>query len=281
MAYTNEVPKDMKILLANVDDMVSASNSGVTVASAFLNPREQYFVKNKLAKLGVESRARFFGGHCDSERARLLMFPEYAEQMIDEPDYDITELYMQLSGEAAVCILEIKASGFRKLGHRDYMGSIMALGIERSAIGDISVMGSTAYVFATPVIARYICERLEKVGRDGVKTGIIETLPQDFRGCAQKLRINDTVSSARLDCVAAALLDLSREAAQSLIRRGCAELNYSADCDCDQTVLSGDILSFRGYGKFRIVGFGGVNRRGRIRFEAEKYIVSEEAPFSV
>ncbi len=264
--------EDIGLLLANIEDLVLASEKGIASVSCFVNPRERFFVQKRLERLGVDKRCMFWGGYTDAERCRLLVFPEFAEGMLAElSEEDKIGCFTELADERPISILEIRASGFRALSHRDYMGSILALGIERSAVGDIVVKENVAYIFASPVIARYIAAELKKVGNDGVKVTLPDALPLGFIGGAQKEKISSTVSSPRLDAIAAALLNLSRNDAQALIRRGEAELNYSECVDCDGTVCDGDVVSFRGYGKFRILSFGTLTRRGRLRVEAEKY----------
>lgn len=266
-------PDDIRMLLANVADMIRTSEKGMTAASDFLNPRELYFVGMFIDELKLKSRTAFFGGYDGAERKRLFVFPEYAELLIAEKEpREAVDVFSELSGETAINIVQICGSGFKDLCHRDYMGSVMALGVERRSIGDIAVSDDTAYVFTTSVIAELMCRELRKVGRDGVKVRKCENLPNDLVLAKKTVRLSDTISSPRLDCMAAALLNISREAAQTLIRSGSAEHNYVVCTECDRNVGCGDVLSFRGYGRFRIVAFGGLNRRGRMRFEAEKYV---------
>lgn len=266
------VSEDLDLLLANIEDLLLASEKGISTISCFLNPRERFFVQKMLERIGVYKRCVFWGGYTAAERCRLLIFPEFAEGMLaDFSAEDKIGYFTELSDEKPISILEIRASGFKVLSHRDYMGSILALGIERSAVGDIVVKENAAYIFASPVIARYIGAELKKVGNDGVKVTLPDALPLGFIGGAEKEKISSTVSSPRLDAIAAALINLSRNDAQALIRRGEAELNYTECVDCDRAVCDGDVVSFRGYGKFRIVSFGSLTRRGRLRVEAEKY----------
>ena len=273
MAGANKnASEDIDMLLANIEDLIDASEKGIASASCFVNPRERFFVQKRLERNGAVKRCTFWGGYDGAERCRLLVFPEFAQGMLEElRTEERIGYFTELSDETPVSIVEIRASGFKALSHRDYMGSILALGIERSAVGDIVVKENAAYIFASPIIAKYIEAELKKVGSDGVKVALTDTLPLGFTGGAQKEKISSTVSSPRLDAIAAALLNLSRNDAQELIRRGEAELNYTECAECDRTVYDGDVVSFRGYGKFRILSFGDLTRRGRIRLEAEKY----------
>ena len=66
--------------------------------------------------------------------------------------------------------LKISGSGYATLTHRDYMGSILGLGVEREMIGDIVPLDDrNAVVFASSVTAQFIESELMKIGRDTVK----------------------------------------------------------------------------------------------------------------
>lgn len=111
---------------------------------------------------------------------------------------------------------------------------------------------------------------MSKVGSDTVRLHI--EAPDGIRVPPRAtVPVQDTVASGRLDCVVAALCGLPRERAQSAVREGLCELEYECVRDCDRTVEPPAVLSVRGYGKFRVLSFGGENRRGRIRLIAEKF----------
>ena len=60
------------------------------------------------------------------------------------------------------------------LNHRDYLGSIMNLGIERDQIGDIITGEKEAYVFATPDIAEMMVKELIRIRHTSVKCEIVK-----------------------------------------------------------------------------------------------------------
>ena len=49
-----------------------------------------------------------------------------------------------------------------KLGHRDILGSLMQLGIDRCKLGDILVGEQEAYLLCEETVADYFAEHLEK-----------------------------------------------------------------------------------------------------------------------
>ena len=56
-----------------------------------------------------------------------------------------------------------------KLTHRDFLGALMSLGIERETIGDILVEDGRCIVFVKSDIKDYIISQLFKIGNAGVK----------------------------------------------------------------------------------------------------------------
>ena len=82
----------------------------------------------------------------------------------------------------------------------------------------------------------------------------------------------DTVASERLDCVVAAIFNLSREKAQNLIKGGFVEFNYETASKIDVKVEANDIISARGFGKFIVRDISQSTKKGRLRLFADKYV---------
>lgn len=156
------------------------------------------------------------------------------------------------------------------LTHRDYLGSIMALGLERSALGDIVVREHEAYIFCEEKLADYIMENLTRVKGTDIRINFCSDLPEGSLYQTQPLRF--TVSSLRFDCLASAALRLSRGHTQDLFREKKVFLN-GAVCEKPDTLLTpGDVFSVRGYGKFRFREISGQSKKGKIVAQIEKYV---------
>ncbi|MBQ6937692.1 MAG: RNA-binding protein, partial [Clostridia bacterium] len=97
-----------------------------------------------------------FGGYEDAERKMVGFIPEYEEE-----DFPIS-------------VLSLSSPRIKNLSHRDFLGSIMALGIKREKCGDIIIGEDTCQILLHSDIADFVCSSLEKVGREGVKTELIE-----------------------------------------------------------------------------------------------------------
>ncbi len=260
-----------ELFRARVLELMVGADRGEISVSEFYNPREMYRASSILTGAGYRGRFAFYGGYKEAERARLVCLPEYALYDVSPTDGDaLWQAAADLAGED-VSVLFVKGSGYKTLSHRDFMGSVLALGIKRGCIGDIAAEGNDAYIFCDSIIADYIVVNLTRVGRDAVK--ITKTvLPPDFKPRKRTETVTDTVASMRADCVIAALTNCSRERAKELLRAGLCELDYETLYKPDATVAPGSILSVRGKGKFRIIGEDGETKRGRLRISAEKYI---------
>lgn len=260
------------MLLARVEDLIKRAEMRYEVTMGdFLSPGEAARVRVFLQTVRTDAVPVFFGGYGGCERTRLLVLPSYmqAEEVLCG---DTLRSLLPEIAEEAVAAVRIKGSGFRKLSHRDYMGSVLGLGLERAVIGDIIVEDDrSALLFCAPAIVPYITEALEKVANDSVRVEPI-TLPSDFSVERRFETLRDTVASARLDCIVAALAGLSREKAQAAIRSDEVEVDYLPEGRVDRTVTEGSIVTVRHVGKFVIRSTDEATKKGRYRLVADRYI---------
>lgn len=270
---------------ARLEELARRCEKGTLGMTGFLNPAEQYEAEKILnrQKLLVKMDGGlsghfeqekygnggyfFWGGYENAERKRLFTFPAYLF-------YTAETLGEMLPADAASAV-EIRGSGYVKLGHRDYLGALLNQGIERSSLGDIVVMGDYgAVLFALEPVARLLTEEsnaLDTVGRDKVRVSRA-AIGEDFGRDIGFRRISGVVSSERLDCAVALLCNLSREKAKSGILAGAVQLNYTEVTSPDKEVRPNDIVSVRGFGRFRIEEFTGRTRKDRLLLAAVKYI---------
>ena len=268
-------------LLARLDDLCDRGARGEAAVSPYLTPREAKYARIHLSARMRNGTAVLWGGYPEAERVRVCILPDYTEGLVDPAA--LTVRPMSALAEAglddpadilrdAVCPILVKGSGFRELTHRDYLGSILGLGLERDVIGDILIPDAhTAILLTDTRVGDFLKTSLEKVATDTVK---VSRVPEgtSLAGTRRLQPISDTVASERLDCVVAALCNLSREKAQMTVRWGLCELDYEAVEDCSATVTAPAVISVRGYGKFAVHAFDGTTRKGRVRLVAGKYI---------
>ena len=279
--YAYICDEDIRLLLSRLDDLVRKSGRGEAAVSSYLTPREAKYARIHLSSRLHAGTAVLWGGYPEAERVRVVILPDYTEGLVD-PAALVSDPVAALCSAGlddladtlrdAVCPMLVKGSGFRELSHRDYLGSVLGLGLERDAIGDILIPDAHSAILLTDSrVGDFLTTQMEKVATDTVR---VSRLPEgtSLGGTRRIQPVNDTVASERLDCVVAALCNLSREKAQMAVKSGIVELDYEAVEDCSATVDAPAVISVRGYGKFAVHAFDGTTRKGRIRLVAGKYV---------
>lgn len=263
---------DMRVLLARVDELCDRALRGRFVHTDFLTPREGKHAMEQLRRRGEAHRARLHGGYASAERCCLLLFPDYAVDAFEPSEMPTVQELLAVAGEDdPVAAIAVRGSGYRTLSHRDYLGSLLSLGLEREVLGDIALDGNDATVLCMAHMVPFLLEHVERIGGDAVRVSQT-VLPLDFDGGRKFAPVQDTVASARLDCVVAALCNLSREAAQTAVRDGLVELDYECEMRPDRTLEPPCIISVRGTGKFVLRELGTLTKKGRTRLAADKYL---------
>lgn len=258
------ITEDIEALYARLDDLVRSADKGEAVRSVFLSPRELHYAQVYLRAHGAPFFA--YGGYLDADRKKIYILPDYMG------DVDSPNALSDYGFDTGISAVRAVPSGYVALTHRDYMGSVLGLGLERSVIGDILVCeDSDAAIICDTAIADFIAENLCKVGRDKVRATVvpIDELRVPERRFAE---IRDTVASARIDCVVGALCSLSREKAKSAVESGLVEVDHECEERPDRDVSAPCTVSVRGYGKYEVVSLADRTKKGRYRLEAKKYL---------
>jgi len=156
-----------------------------------------------------------------------------------------------------------------QLSHRDFLGALMNLGIERSTIGDIKVGESQAYLFCLASIGEFICENLERIRHTNVKC----TVAEDFEDIPQEEpeRLNIQVQSLRVDAVLAKTYNLSREKSLELFRAGKVYIDGRLCENNSRLLKDGETVNARGFGKLQVSGEPGMTRKGKLSVEVKVY----------
>ncbi len=148
------------------------------------------------------------------------------------------------------------------LNHRDYLGALMNLGIEREKLGDIFIKGKTGYVFCLQRIAEYILENLTQVRHTHVKLRILDTKEEFIQKEIESIDV--LTASERIDGVVSKIYNFSRSQSVELFRAKKIYVN-SRLCENNSYVLKPlDVVSVRGYGKFVYNGVGYETKKGKL-----------------
>ncbi len=161
-------------------------------------------------------------------------------------------------------------SKFKLLKHKDYLGSILALGIEREKLGDIVVKENKAYIAVMKDISGYIISNLTTIGKN--PCDIVPLRPNDELPKVHMEECKIIVTSRRLDVIVAALANLSRNDSIKAIEQGKVLLNYIDIKEKSQQVRSPSTITIRGYGKYIIYDTVSNTKSGREVISVKKFI---------
>ena len=247
---------DDKLIIARTEDLFSlCERRGVAVFSGFLDGAEQALIQDELV-FPYAYNVKIYGGFDDAEKKIIGVFPEW-----EEPD---------ISAFPIRCI-KIEGGFSRKLTHRDYLGTIMSLGIVPSRLGDIVVGEGCAYVFVHEDVYEFVKDNITKIGREGVK--VTDITNHDDITIERKYKTIGTVcASDRIDAVTAAAANISRAQSSALISDGLVKLNHRVITKTAEKVKEGDLLSIRGSGRFLVHSFDGETRKNRMHVTLKQYI---------
>jgi len=243
----NNQSVDDKLLLSRAYDAIELSErTGCPRFLGFLNEHETAYLK---ANISPKRGCAFYGGYDGADR---LMMGVGAE----EYDYPITALEFTYKPEY-------------DLRHRDFLGSLMALGLRRDAVGDILCEKGRTVVFVRDDIASFVISQTDRIGRVGVKVGYADTADLPAPDDAEE--ISCTVSSLRLDAFVAAVTDLSREKAARLIRSELVMIDHVTTADVSAALSEGAAVTIRKYGKFVLTAISGLTRKGRVKISVKRF----------
>ena len=227
------------------------------VFTRFLSPADAA-LSFEVAK---ECAVKIWGGAEGCERV-MVRFGD-AEQMGYEVDFPISVLKISL----------LHPKYCETLTHRDYLGAIMSLGVERDTIGDIIVKEKTGLVFVCDNIADHICNGIESIRNTTVlctkcdSTEETEIVPEP-----ELEEVMLIVPSPRIDAIISKLYKLSRSEARNLFTAGMVLIN-GRNCGNESMIpREKDVFAVRGYGKFIFEGVGENTRKGNVMVRVCRYV---------
>lgn len=245
---------DSDTLLKNrLTELASRSyNRGIWTFSEFLSLAEQ----DTLLRLRLPCPFTLDGGWASAER-RVAVFGS-----------EETWGWVEPAPIVCVKIAPLQQKFADKLTHRDFLGSLMGLGIRREVLGDIAVVDNCGYLFCLDTISQYIIDNLTGVRRTTVSCAVSEP-PQKLIEPPPLSQL--VVASERLDAVIAAVYRLSRSQSQELIAGGKVFLSGRLCQNPDDQIDSGTIVSVRGTGRFLYEGIERETKKGKLRVNVRIY----------
>ncbi|MBR5496368.1 MAG: hypothetical protein IKV76_00120 [Clostridia bacterium] len=222
--------------------------------SKFLNPAEQ----SELLRMKSLNKFELFGGYEGAER-RIAVFGNE-----DNTGYEY------IAPVSFVSVAPVNDKFSDNLSHRDFLGALMSLGINRDMIGDIIVKDNSAVIICIDTAAEYIVSELDRIKHTSVRCAVTDTIPE---AVAPQLSEEEfIVSSERIDVLLSGVYNLSRNESQILID--------SEKVFCDSRLVistslipkTGQIISARGFGRFVYEGVIRTTKKNRLIISVKKYI---------
>lgn len=243
--------KEEQLLRKRLLDLANTSyQRGINLFSDFLNLNEQSLISDPKNEL---PRIKYFanGGFSDAERKILCFCGNEQLTKEEELAFPIT----------CIRVEPINQKFSDTLNHRDFLGAVLNLGLDRGKIGDILIEDNMGTIFAHTAISRFITEQLTKVKHTMVSCTIIEQ--KDFHYQPKYTEITGTVSSVRLDSILSVAFKSSRSSLTRLIEGGKVFVGGKQILSNSYTLKENDIVSVRGMGKFIFAGTSYQTKKGR------------------
>ena len=211
-----------------------------------------------LSKEYIEQNVLAYGGFEEAERVIIGFFPEYIEKDIN---------YFPIS------ILEITYNKkySKELTHRDFLGSILGLGIDRAKVGDIAINDNKAICFLYDDIIEYVNINLERVSSTKVNTKIVKIKDYNIPKANIEEK-NIIISSLRLDSVLSGAFNISRGKISDYIKGEKAFLNFVIETNGSKNIKENDIITLRGVGRIKVLSIVGKTKKDRIVLNIGKYV---------
>lgn len=204
----------------------------------------------------LETELKFEGPFEYSERRRIYFVPRGAE-------------YYEMENESIKMCLSNKSS-FKELEHKDYLGSLMSLGIKRELISDLVVAGSKCYFMTNMSVAHMIEDNIRQAGRNPIE---VEILDKDFEmplpNFEEEIKV---AASTRLDAVVSLLMNVSRADAVELILSKKVSVDYKINTDKSYSIKENSVISIRKGGKFIFEGLDGKTKKDKLRVKIKKFV---------
>ena len=236
-----------------------SDDGGYFIFTDFLGLAEQSIFSHAKLKLG-RIRYSVFGGAEGTERV-MVRFGDTEALGYEEP-FPIS-----------IVKIEPKAQKFAdRLTHRDFLGAILNLGIERKLLGDIIISDNVGYLFAKEDIAPFIASELSVIKHTSVISRVIseEELPAGSLFKTERLRVQ--LAGERLDAVISKVFSISRDESLRLFGQGLVFVGGRQIENNSYAPKQDDVVSVRGHGKFIYRGVCGLSKKGKLNVDIDLYV---------
>lgn len=255
--------KDDKILLAQILDKIEMVEKKNKIEyTDFLDLAQIELVQKFINKIKI-SNYLIYGGYEQAERKIFVFYPEKFNSIVVEKN---------LANIVKIIRIELPDDLKGKYTHRDYLGAVIKLGIERKKVGDIVVDDDGADIIVDKDIAQFLADNLGSLTRFSKSVITVQNIADIRTVEIRKQELEIIVSSMRLDNIISELARCSRNRALEIINTERVFVNFECETKKTKQIKPGDMVTIRGKGRFFIKEFVGNTRSGRIIILIEKFI---------
>ena len=226
-----------------------ADRKGIVLFSDFLNLNEQNIFHSLQKEL--YTTAELSGGYEQAERQMVAFIPDALCYEWSYP-FVCSHAVPQYQKYA------------EKLTHRDVLGALMHLGLDRSKIGDIVLLENDIYIFCSETISDFIMDQFTQIRHTMIRSSIIEDV-STLKVHPVFEEHDDMVASNRIDAIIARAYHLSRSEAAAYLTAEKVFINGRCITNCNQSCDNGDIVSVRQKGRFVFETDQSLSKKGKLR----------------
>ena len=244
---------DEQIIVKLWEDIELAQSIDYFIETDIFYPPNIWSVLEKININGM--RFLVSGLNETSEKKNIIIIPKDFQG--ENPEFQL--IFFKIDG----------TNRFKELLHKDFLGTIMSLGIKREIMGDLIVKNNICFGVIADEKYDIISKEINKIGNVPVK--IKQILQEEVPESEFKTEIF-LLSSLRLDSFVSSATGLSRQKSVEEIEKGNVLLNYNLEKDKSAEIKEGDILTVKKYGKFKFLNIKGESRKNKIRIDVKKFI---------
>lgn len=228
----------------------------------FLSLNEISLAESFLKKIKYTNYC-LWGGYETAERKVLILYPEKFNQVMVEKNYN------KIMSIIRITLPETEKG---KYTHRNYLGGIIKLGLEREKVGDILVQNDGADIIVLEESKKFLAQELSNLKRFENSTITEKKLEEIIEVVPKKEEIKIIVPSLRLDNFVSDLAKTSRTKAIEIIKSERVFINGKLETKTSKSIKEKDTITIRGKGRFIVKEFMGNTRSGRTIVAIEKFV---------
>lgn len=230
----------------------------------FLDMRQRQLLEKVINEIKYTNYV-VYGAFKTAERTVLILYPSKLEDVFNNDKFDYNSVFS---------IIRIKLPNELKgmYSHRDYLGACIKIGIRRDKVGDIITSKEGADIIVLKDAEKYILEGLKGLTRfSKAKFEILDIENLNVEEPKTQI-LNIIIPSMRIDSIVSEVVRTSRAKASDIIKEERVFINHELITKGSKEVKTGDIITVRGKGRFKIGTILNNTKKGNIVLEVEKYI---------